>query len=169
METVRYFWHGFIHRGTTFMYLQYSPPLIYHLLLNVWTPYTISASIFVDVPDWPLISCVVPGPSQWLFHFRKEIVIAWTRIGSVRWMFQNLPLPWQQKCDSLNWLEEWWGSVPWSVVVFSWIHAITIFSPKWKNPVRHKRWTYPCYREHQQRLTHWWCTMLSKHLAKGDK
>ena len=24
MATVRYFWHGFIHKGTTFMYLQYS-------------------------------------------------------------------------------------------------------------------------------------------------
>ena len=37
---------------------------------------------FVDVPYWPLystdkfISCVVPGPSQWFFHFGEEIVIA---------------------------------------------------------------------------------------------
>ena len=75
-------------------------PRIYHLLPNVWkASYTISASIFVDVPYWPpysrdkVISCVVPGPSQWLFLFGKEIVIAWTNMGWVRWMFQNLPLP----------------------------------------------------------------------------
>ena len=32
-----------------------------------------------------------------------------------------------------------------------------------RNPLQHKRWTYPCYRpvnaEHQQRWTHWWCTI----------
>ena len=50
-------------------------PIIYHLLPNVWkASYTISASIFVDVPYRPVyctdkfISCVVPGPSQWSFH-----------------------------------------------------------------------------------------------------
>ena len=57
------------------MYLQNSRSLIYHLLPNVWMAlYTISASIFVDVPYSPsytmdkFISCVVPGPSQWFFH-----------------------------------------------------------------------------------------------------
>ena len=60
-------------------------PPIYHLLPNVWkASYTISPSIFVDVPYWPpystdkFISCVVPGPSQWVFYFGEEIVIAWT-------------------------------------------------------------------------------------------
>ena len=42
-----------------------------------------------------------------------------------------------------------------------------------RNSVQHKRRTYPCYRavitEHQQRWTHWWCTIPSQHLAKGDK
>ena len=83
------------------MYLQYSrPPLIYHLLPNVWNAsYTISSSIFLDVPYWlpystdNFISCVLPGPSQWFFHFGREIVIAWTHIRQVHWMFQNLPLP----------------------------------------------------------------------------
>ena len=41
-----------------------------------------------------------------------------------------------------------------------------------RDPVHHKRCTYPCYRvvnmEHQQRWTRWWCTTPSKHLAKGD-
>ena len=42
-----------------------------------------------------------------------------------------------------------------------------------RDPVQHKRWTYPCYRavnmEYHQRWTNWCCTMPSKHLAKGDK
>ena len=74
------------------MYLQYNRPLIYHLLPNIWkASYTIGASIFVDIPYWPpysmvnFISCVVPGPSQWFFHYGEEIVIAWTHIGWVRW------------------------------------------------------------------------------------
>ena len=41
--------------------------------------------------------CVVPGPSQWFFHFGEEIVIARTHIGSVRWLFLNLPLPTAQE------------------------------------------------------------------------
>ena len=75
-------------------------PLIYHLLPNIWkATYTIKASIFVQVSYWPLysmhkfISCVVPGPLKWFFHFGDEIIIAWTHIGWVRWLFQNLPLP----------------------------------------------------------------------------
>ena len=145
MATVWYFWHGFIHRGTTFMCFQYSRPP-YLKLPNVWkAPYTIIASIFVDVPYWPLyswdkfISCVVPGPSQWFFLFGEEIVIArihWVSTedvpespiaGGSRDLWQ------QQRCDSLHCHEEWWGSVTPSVVVFSWVHAITISSPKWKN------------------------------------
>ena len=73
-------------QGTIFMYLHYSHPLIYHLLPNVWkVSYTISASIFVDVPYWQPYSteksiyCVVPGPLQGFFHFGEEIVIAWTQ------------------------------------------------------------------------------------------
>ena len=42
-----------------------------------------------------------------------------------------------------------------------------------RDPVQHKRWTYPCYMavntEHQQRWTRWWCTTPSKPLLKGDK
>ena len=86
MAPVRYYWHGFIHRGATFIYLQYSRTLIYQVLPNIWkVSYSISASIFVDVPYCPpcrtdnFISCVVPGPSQWFFHFGEKIVTAWTQ------------------------------------------------------------------------------------------
>ena len=42
--------------------------------------------------------------------------------------------PWQQQwCDFFHFHDEWWSSVPPSVVVFSWVHAITIYLPKWKN------------------------------------
>ena len=108
-------------------------PLIYHLLSNVWKAlYTISASIFVDVPYWQhystdkLISCVVPGPSQWFFHFGEEIVITWTHIRWVRGMFQNLPLPATQKVrDSTS------GVTPcmlWRMMgfVFSCVHMIMV-------------------------------------------
>ena len=69
------------------MYLQYSHPLIYHLLPNVWKASyrpTISTSIFVYVPYWPpyskdkFISCVLPGPSQWFFQFwRRNRMYIW--------------------------------------------------------------------------------------------
>ena len=72
-------------------------PLIYRLLPNVWKTYTITAPIFVDLYCTPystdkFISCVVPVRSQWFFLFGEGTVIAWTHIGPVRWMFQNLPL-----------------------------------------------------------------------------
>ena len=94
MVTVWYFWHGFIHKGTTFMYLQYShPALIYYLLPNVWkASYTISVSIFVDVLYWMLysmdkfITYIVPGPLQRFFLFREEIIIT---IRWVQWISQR--------------------------------------------------------------------------------
>ena len=56
------------------------------LLSNVWkASYTISASIFVDFSHWSsyntykFISYALPGPSQWVFHFGEEIIIAWTQ------------------------------------------------------------------------------------------
>ena len=63
----------------------------------------LTASIFVNIPYWlpysmdKFISCVVPGPSQWFFHFGKEILNAWTHTGWVRWMFHNLPLATMQE------------------------------------------------------------------------
>ena len=42
-----------------------------------------------------------------------------------------------------------------------------------RDPVQHKRWTYPCHKavntEYQQRWTCWWCMTPSKHLARSDK
>ena len=96
--------HGFIHRVQHVCVFSIVVPLIIHILPNVWKEsYTISPSIFVDVPYWPhygtdkFISCIVPCLSQWFFHFGEEIIIAWTHIGGIRWMFQNLPLPAAQK------------------------------------------------------------------------
>ena len=89
----------FIHRGTTFIYFEYSISPYLSPFSNVWkASYTISASIFVDVPYWPpygtdkFISCVIQSSSQWFFSHCEEIVITWTHIGWIRWMFQNLPL-----------------------------------------------------------------------------
>ena len=123
MATVRYFWHGFIHRGTTCRKPSARPSL---LMFGIDRPIArISSSLVlyrlprngscrsdrnrmdsyrvstVDVPESPIAS------------------------GARR--------PWQQQwCDSLHFHEKWWGSVPPSVVVFACVHAITISSPKWR-------------------------------------
>ena len=82
-------------------------------------------------------SCVIPDPSQcFLSHWQRNRI----RMDSYRVSTIDVPEspissgargPWQQRCDSLHCHEECWSSVPSSVVVFSWVHAITISSPKW--------------------------------------
>ena len=167
-----------------------APPSFYHRLSNVWkASYTISAPIFVDVPYWPLystdkiISCVVPGSSQWFFHFGEEIVIAWTREKTTT-LVGTEPYHSSWQCEShrcchrpLAPLAK--GDSGISTVLTRWVHAITISSPKWKNHCEEPGATQEMnlsiliYRtvntEHQQRWTRWWCTTPSKHLAKGDK
>ena len=60
-----------IHKGTTFMYLHYSPPH-YHLLPNVWkSPYTISASNFVKF--------LINRPIAWK---SSSLVLDWVPRGS---------------------------------------------------------------------------------------
>ena len=72
------------------------------------------------------ISYVVPGPSQWFFHFDEEIVIAWTHIGWVRWMFQNLPLPAVQEVHDSR------GMTPCFVMKNNGVlyHQVSSFSPE---------------------------------------
>ena len=114
-------------------------PLIHHLSPNALkTSYTITASIFY-VPYWPpsstdnLISFVVPSPSQWFFHYGEEIVNAWTDIGWLRWMLQNLQLPASQEvydCSS--------GVAPCKVMKNGGIlyYLVKSFSPgRWTNVV----------------------------------
>ena len=107
-----------------------------------------------------------------------------SHIGSVRWMFQSLPLlAAQEVCDSSS-----SGVTPCTVMKNdgSLYYQVSSFSRKsmrlrslrqseWTKRllVQHKRWTYPCSRavntEYQQRWTCWWQTTPSKHLAKGHK
>ena len=137
--------------------------LIYNILPNVWKCRTPSARpsllmFRIDLPIARISSslCCTGSLAQILSLWRKDR----DRMDSHRASTMDVsefPIanssrdPWQQRCDSLYCHEEWWGSVPPSVVVFSWVHAITISSPKWKNhwqgPGTHNRWTYPCYRE----------------------
>ena len=79
MNGNRYFCHSFIRKGTIVMYLEYSCPLIYHLVPNIWmASYTVSASIFVEEPHWPnystdkSISSVVPGPSHFVLSLWRR-------------------------------------------------------------------------------------------------
>ena len=145
MSTVWYFSHDFIHRDTTFMYLQYSRPLVYHLLANVWkASYIISTSIFVGVPYWPpysmdkFISCVVPGPYQWFFHFDEEIIIAWTYSLSGEYGGCSRIYHFQRRKRSVT-AEVRLLALSWRMMEFCttkccrFLYAITISSPKWKN------------------------------------
>ena len=135
--------------------------LIYHLLQNFWkATYTISrpTSIFVDVPYWlpfstdKFISCIVLSSSQWFFQFGKEIIIAWTHIGWIRWIFQYLPLPVAQEVHDSS------SSISPCIVMKNGVvlyHQVPLFSPEsiqlWslcqskritaRDLVQHKRWT----------------------------
>ena len=124
MATARYFWHGFIHRGTTFTYRQYSLPLVYQRVH------------FVDVPYWLPYStdkfhhlCCTGSLSVVLSLWRRDH----NRMGSYRVSTVDVPEsriasgargPWQQqRCDSLHCYEEWLGSVPTSDSHSPWKHS----------------------------------------------
>ena len=184
MASALYFWHGFIHRGTALMYLHYNLLPYLSPLPNICkASYTIGASIFVYVPYWlpyssdKFFSCIVPHLSQWFLHFGEEIIIAWTHIGCVRWVFQKLQLPVAQEVRDNS------GMTPCIVMKNDGVlYNQMSFSPEsmrlWslhqsertteRDPVQHKTWTYPCYRvintEHQKEMD-----TPSKHLAKGDE
>ena len=116
-------------------------------LPNVWkASYTISASIFVDVPYWPpystdkFISCVVPGPSQWLFHFSEEIVIVriqekTTILGGTETYHSSWQCKESHPCCCHGSLFAAGNGRFWNIHRTHpiWVHAITISSPKWKN------------------------------------
>ena len=110
------------------MYLQYSRPFIYHLFPNVWkASYTISTSVFVDVPYYCHRARI---SSSFVLHRHLAVIlILWRRdrnrmdscrVGTVDVpespISSGLRAPWQQqRCDSLQCYEEWWDSVPQSV------------------------------------------------------
>ena len=77
METVRYFWHCFIHRGTTYTYLQYSRLPLFNTFCQMFgkRQHFCWCSVWAPYSTHKFISCVVPGLSQWFFHFGEEIVI----------------------------------------------------------------------------------------------
>ena len=112
--------------------------LIYHLLPNVWkASYTISASIYVGVPYLrpystdKFISCWTGSLAVVLSLWRRDgNRMDWYRVSTVdvpeSLITSGTRGPWQQqRCDSLHCHEEWWGSVPLNVVVFSWaLHEV---------------------------------------------
>ena len=105
MVTIQYFRHGINHRGTTFMYLQYSYPLIYYLLPNVWkATFNISSSICVDVPyclpHFQRRKRSLTAAAAWLLAFSLRMV------GRVWNIHRTHPIS---------------------------VNAITISSPAWKN------------------------------------
>ena len=139
MATVRYFWHGFIHKGTTFMYLHYCRPLYLSPFAKCLQRVVHDQRVHLcwysvlDRPTARISSSLVLHrfPRSSPFTLPKRSLIAWTHIGWVRRMFQNLPFPAAQEVrdssgvDSLHSKEKWRGSMPPSVVVFSWVFRKT--------------------------------------------
>ena len=165
MATVRYFWHGLIHSGT-FMYLQYRRPLIIFCQMfgrrRIPSARPCLLMFRIVRPVTQFISCILPGSSQWFFHFGEEIVIV------------------QHSGKDDN---TWWYSTPSFCITMPevrplllsrtscaagsgrfwnihrthpiWVHTITNSSPKWKNHCEGPATTQAMNRvvstEHQQR------------------
>ena len=169
------------------MYLQYSPQylssfakcledIVHHQHVHLCWRSILTAVYSMD----KFLSCVVPGPSQWLFHFGKEIVIAWTQ-GKTTTLGGTEPhhSSWQCKeslhCCHGSLASLSMGDSGTSTVLtrYESMRLRSLRQSERTTVVQHKRWTYLCYNavnmEHQQRWMHWWCTMPYKHLAKGDK
>ena len=182
MVTVRYFYMALFTGAQRLCIFGIVDPLICHLLPNVWKALnTISMSIFVDVPYWlpcstekfiSCVACVIVVLSLWqrdcnCMDSGENDDTWWYRTPSFFLTMQGVrPL-------LLLWTSYTAGNGGfWNIHHTHpiWDHAITISSPKWKtaarDPVQHKSWTYPCFRE---RSTRWWCTTPSKHLEEGHK
>ena len=122
-------------------------PLIYHFCHKYgMLSYTISASMFVHIPYWPsyrtdkLISCAVPGPSQWFFHFGEDIVIACTQekttaLGGTEPHHSSWQSKESERCCCCGLLAPLaMGDSGTSTVLTRYgVHVITISPPKWKN------------------------------------
>ena len=130
MATVRYFYHGFIHSGTTFMYIQYSAPLFitfFQMFRRCRTPSARpSLLIFhIDHIDWYVYLLCCIGSLAVIRSLRRRDR---NRMDSYRVSTVDVPEshissgaigPWQQQqCNSLHCHEEWWGSV--TPILFSW-------------------------------------------------
>ena len=166
--------------STTFMYLLYSHPLIYHLLTNVWkASYTITASIFVDVPYWSpcstdkFISCVVPDPPHWFFHFGDEIVLSWnqekrTTLGGTEPHHSSGKCKESHRCYFQGPLTPLAVGDSWNIhrSHLIWAHETTVSSSKWKNHSKLSDTTQEINLSMleggqygtQQKWMRWWCT-----------
>ena len=138
-------------------------PFTYHLP-NVWKVwYTNSVSNFVDIPYWPPYStdklsyCVVPGSSQWFFHFGEEIVTEWTQQKTATLVGTDPHhSSWQCKeshrycCHGIL--------VPMTMGDSGTSTVLTRYKPlpfrslrqsernTARDLIQHRIWTYPCYR-----------------------
>ena len=138
MATVRYFWHGFIHRGKTFIYryLQYRRPLpLFITFCQMFgrrlTP-SARPSLLTFGIDHPIVR--IRSSLSYCTGSLAVVLSLWrrdrNRMDSYRVSMEDIPEssiasgargPWEQRRDSLHCHEEWWGSVPPGVVVFSWV------------------------------------------------
>ena len=187
MATIQYFWHGFIHRGTTFMYLQYSRSPLFITFCQMFgrrrTPsarpsllmFCIDRSIarinsslvLYRVPRSGSFTLVKRSYSHGLKTKRRHLVLQ-NRII----LYDNARSHITAAVTDLlrRWKWEILEHPPYSPDMSPCDYDLftKVKKPLRRAPVQHKISTYPCYRavntEHQQRLTSWWYTMPSKHL-----
>ena len=125
--------------------------------------YTISESIFVNVPYWPpyntykFISCVVPGPSQWFLHFGEEIVTAWTQektttLDGIEPHHSSWQCKESHRCCCHGPLAPLAMGDSGTSTVLTRYESMQLRSlpqserTTARDPVQHKKWTYLCYR-----------------------
>ena len=135
MATVRYFWLGFIHSSTTFVYFQYSHPSPY-LSSFVKASCTISTSMFDDVLHWPLYSTDTFAVVLWLWqrdHNRMDLGVnddTWWHWTPSLFMTMQGFAPLLSRISSAAGNGIFWNSHRTHSI---WVHAITTPSPKRKN------------------------------------
>jgi hypothetical protein len=151
----------------TFAFLQYNhPPCVppsVKVLEGIIHHQRVSS---VDVQQWPpysmnnLLSCAITCPSQWLFHFGEEIMIARTHIAWIWRMFRysssfmtmhGLRLPTLSRIDLLRPLVM--GDTRTSTIyILTWYESMWLWSlhqnegTAARDTLQHKRGDYSCCR-----------------------
>ena len=99
MATVRYFWHGYIQRSTTFMYLQYTRPTLFIIFYQMFgRRHTPSAR--PSLLMFPIDRSIARINSGLVLYWSLAVVLSLWRsdrnhmdsFGWLRCLFQNLPL-----------------------------------------------------------------------------
>ena len=157
MATIRCLWNGFMASFTgvqhlcTFNIVTLLLITFYQIFGGHHTPPE-GPSLFMSHIDRPIAQISSSLELHRVPRSGEEIIITWTHIGWVRWMFQNFPLPVAQVVRDSS------GVTPCIVVKNIVEFSTSVFSRESmllrslrqsektnaRDPVQHKRWTYSC-------------------------